>query len=110
MNVGATFIPDAQPPILEEPRNGPLDDPAMHAQATAMGRATPGQQRENATPMQLPPARLSKGFRPGFRKRLFFTGSRGSIKFHSRSSNNRRAISSSLSLSSREGVNHVARY
>jgi hypothetical protein len=266
MNVGATFIPDAQPPMLEEPRNGPLDDPAVLAQSTAVGRAPAGQHRENATPTQLTPvrlrivgpvsldpigspagsshfardrgdrvdqrqqlrdviaigsrdldrqgnatgigdqmmlgtrfgsirgirpglrppktartesesttareksiwsaprkwlsktrwtwfqtpafcqsrrrrqqvmplpqpiswgksshgmpvfstkimpvntARLFKGFRPGCRNRLFFTGSRGAIRFHNRSSNSGLAISSSLSLSSREGVNHVARY
>ena len=31
-------------------------------------------------------ARLSRGLRPGWRRRLFFTGINGSIKFHSRSS------------------------
>jgi hypothetical protein len=58
MNVGATFIPDSQPTMLEEPRNGPLNDPPVYAQATAMGCATPGQKRENATATQLTPVRL----------------------------------------------------
>lgn len=58
MNVGATFIPDAQSPVLEQPRNGAFNDPAVLAQATAVGRAAPGQQRENPTPTQLPPVRL----------------------------------------------------
>ena len=58
MNVGATFIPDSQPSMLEEPRNSPLDNPAVLAQSTAVGRATASQQRENATPTQLTPVRL----------------------------------------------------
>jgi len=266
MNVGATFIPDAQPPMLEEPGNGPLHNPAVDAQATTMRGATPGQKWENTSLTQLPPvrlrvigpvsldpigspagpshfardrrdridqrqqlrdvvaigsgdlhgqgnalrigdqmvlgarfasirriraglrppkmariesestnareksiwsaprsslsktrwtwlqtpascqsrrrrqqvmplpqliswgryshgmpvlrtnkmpvstARLGKGFRPGCRSRLFFTGSKGSIKLHNRSSNIGFAISSSLYLSSPEGMNHGARY
>lgn len=54
-------------------------------------------------------ARSSSGFRPGCRNRRFFTGIKGLIKFHSRSSNNG-FISSSLCLSSREEVNHTTRY
>ena len=48
MNIGATFITDPQPTMLEEPRNGPLNHPAVHPQATAVGGATPGQHRDNA--------------------------------------------------------------
>lgn len=58
MNVGATFIPDPQPAMLEEPRDRPLDDPTVDAQATAVGRATPGQYRDNPAPTQLPAVRL----------------------------------------------------
>jgi hypothetical protein len=47
--------------------------------------------------------------RPGRRNRLFFTGIKGSINFHNRSSNNG-FISSSLHLSSPEEVNHTTRY
>ena len=47
-------------------------------------------------------ARLSKGFRPGCRNRLFFTGIKGSIRFHSRSSSNG-FISSSFPRSSSRG-------
>jgi len=64
--------------------------------------------RTNKMPVNT--ARLGRGFRPGCRNRLFFTGNKGSIRFHSRSSNSGLAISSSLFLSSREGMNHVARY
>ncbi len=54
MNVGATFIPDAQPAMLEQPRDRPLNNPAVDTQSAPVGRATPGQQRQNATPTQLP--------------------------------------------------------
>ena len=37
MNVGATFIPDTQPATLEEPRDRPLDNPAVHSQSAAVG-------------------------------------------------------------------------
>src|SRR4030042_611233 len=44
--------------MLEEPRDGPLNDPAVHAQATAVFRSTPGQKRDNAAPTQLAAVRL----------------------------------------------------
>ena len=59
--------------------------------------------------MPVKTARWSRGLRPGCRNRLFFTGIKGSINFHNRSSNNG-FISSSLYLSSPEEVNHTTRY
>lgn len=53
--------------------------------------------RTNRIPVST--ARLSRGFQPGYRNRLFLTGSKGRISFHSRSSNSGFAISSSLYLS-----------
>jgi len=79
-------------------------------QRISWGRSSHGMPVFRTKIMPVNTARLSRGFRPGCRNRLFFTGSSGSIRFHNRSSNSALAISSSLFLSSREGVNHVARY
>ena len=79
-------------------------------QLISWGRYSHGMPVLRTNKMPVSTARLGKGFRPGCRSRLFFTGSKGSIKLHNRSSNIGFAISSSLYLSSPEGMNHGARY
>jgi len=79
-------------------------------QPISLGRYSQGIPVLRTNKMPVSTARLARGFRPGCRNLLFFTGSNGSISFHSRSSNSGFAISSSLYLSSPEEVNHVSRY
>jgi len=70
-------------------------------QPISWGRYSQGMPVLRTNKMPVNAARLDRGFRPGYRKRLFFTGNNGPIRFHNRSSNNG-FISSSLYLSSWE--------
>ncbi len=58
MDVGRSFIPDAQAPELMQPGDGPLDDPAGGPEAAPMRRAALGEQRLDPALAQLPPMRL----------------------------------------------------
>jgi len=62
-------------------------------QPISRGRASQGMPLRSTNRMPVSTARLSKGFRPGYRNRLFFTGSTGSISSHRRSSTIGLAIS-----------------
>ena len=55
-------------------------------QPISWGRSSQGMPLRRTKRMPVNTARLSRGFRPGCRNRLFFTGSKGLIKFHRRSS------------------------
>jgi hypothetical protein len=58
MNICTAFIAHPQPPVLRQPRQGPLDNPAVHTQPTAVGRPPFGQHRRNASRPQLLAVRL----------------------------------------------------
>ena len=45
VDVGATFVADTQPPMLMQPGECPLDDPALAAKAGAVPGALLGDQR-----------------------------------------------------------------
>jgi hypothetical protein len=79
-------------------------------QPISLGRRSHWMPLLRTNKMPVSTARLARGFRPGYRNRRFFTGSKGLINSHSRSSNSGFAISSSLYLSSPEEVKHIARY
>jgi hypothetical protein len=58
MDIGATFITDPQPTVLEEPRDGSLNHPAVDTQATAVCRPPPSQERADVPVTQLATVRL----------------------------------------------------
>jgi hypothetical protein len=62
-------------------------------QPISWGRSSQGTPLRRTNRMPVNTARLSRGFRPGCRNRLLFTGSKGLIKSHSRSSTIGLAIS-----------------
>jgi hypothetical protein len=53
MDVVAAFVADAQPSVLVQPRDRPLDDPALAAKPGAVVALWPGDLRLDVTPAQL---------------------------------------------------------
>lgn len=58
MNIVSSFVADAEPTKLMQPRDGSLDDPAIDTQATAMRAKAAGQPWLNMAGLQLSPMRI----------------------------------------------------